>query len=205
MKALFQKHKICAILRNIPLEKTIDYVTAAFNGGIRLFEVAMNSPHAEKQIQILTDKFGDRALIGAGTVINKELCLRAKNAGAQFFLTPSVVIETLEFCAANQIKLLPGVLTPTDVSVCLNYGYKTFKLFPACDMPQNYIKSLLGPFDNTNYVAVGGVKLENASDYLKQGFIGVGIGGSLIPKEFIEKEEWEKASQLIRENIQKLS
>lgn len=71
----------------------------------------MNSPHAEKQIQILTDKFGDRALIGAGTVINKELCLRAKNAGAQFFLTPSVVIETLEFCAANQIKLLPGVLT----------------------------------------------------------------------------------------------
>ncbi len=205
MEQIFRKHKICAILRNIPLEKTIDYVTAAFKGGIRLFEVAMNSPHAEKQIQMLVERFGDKALIGAGTVINKELCLKAREAGAQFFLTPSVVIETLEFCASNNIKLLPGVLTPTDVSTCLSYGYSTLKLFPAGDMPKNYIKSLKGPFDNTNYVAVGGVRLDNISDYLSQGFIGVGIGSNLIPKDLVEREDWDKASLLIQETIKKIS
>lgn len=205
MEDLFRKHKICAILRNIPLEKTIDYATAAFNGGIRLFEVAMNSRNAEKQIQILVNKFGDSALIGAGTVINQELCHRAKEAGAQFFLTPSVVIDTLEFCSSNNIKLLPGVLTPTDISICLNYGYDTFKLFPVRDMPKNYINSLLGPFDNTKYVAVGGVNRNNISDYLNRGFIGAGIGGSLISKNLIDNEDWDKASLLIQETMENLS
>jgi len=205
MKEIFQKNKVCAIIRNVPPERTVDYVTAAYNGGIRLFEVAMNSPHAERQIQMLIEKFGDKAMIGAGTVINKELCIRAKEAGAQFFLTPSVVIETLEFCVSNNIKLVPGVFTPTDVSTCLNYGYNTLKLFPASDMPKNYIKSLSGPFDDTYYVAVGGVKLDNIADYLNQGFIGVGIGSNLIPKDLVDREEWDKASLLIREAIKKIS
>ena len=63
----------------------------------------------------------------------------------------------LEYCAKNDIALLPGVLTPTDVAVSLEYGFKTMKLFPAGSMPMSYLKDLKGPFDDTHYMAIGAV------------------------------------------------
>ena len=75
------------------------------------------------------------------------------------------------------MPILPGVFTATDVGICLEYGYDTMKLFPAGDMPLGYVKSLKGPFDGTDYVAVGGVNLENIKDFLAAGYI-VPEGGS---------------------------
>ena len=67
------------------------------------------------------------------------------------------------------------------------------KLFPAGSLPKDYIKSLKGPFDGTEYVAVGGVKLENAAGFIEKGFLGVGIGSGLISKEQMEKGNWGEA------------
>ena len=122
----------------------------------------------------------------------------AREAGAQFFLTPSATTGTMEFCRRYDIPLLPGVLTPTDVAVCLEYGYTIMKLFPAGDMPPSYIKSLKGPFDGTEYVAVGGVDAGNIKTFLDNGFIGVGIGSNLIPKEYVKNDAWDKASEYVK-------
>lgn len=200
MKTILENNRICAIMRNVPLRSTLNYVKSAYEGGISMFEVAMNSSEAVEQIEIMRDAFDGKIWVGAGTVINPERCQLARAAGAQFFLTPSVTISTLEFCRKYDIPLLPGVLTPTDVAVCLEYNYTIMKLFPAGDMPPSYIKSLKGPYDGTEYVAVGGVKPENISDFLKQGYIGVGIGSNLMPKEYLENEQWDKA----REYVEKL-
>ena len=193
--------KVCAIMRNVALEDTCDYAQAAFNGGVHMFEVAMNSKDGAKQIRMLRELFGDRAYVGAGTVINEERCVAAHKAGAQFFLTPSTSIVTLEYCKKHDIPILPGVLTPTDVAVCLEYGYTTMKLFPAGDMPMNYIKSLQGPFDGTEFVAVGGVTLQNTRDFMDHGFIGVGIGSNLMKKEYVKEHNWEAASKELGELI----
>lgn len=201
MEKILELNKICAIMRNVPLEKTVDYASAVYEGGIHMFEVAMNSQDGVKQIEMLRKKFGDSAYVGAGTVINRERCEAAKAAGAQFFLTPSTSIETLEFCRKHEIPLLPGVLTPTDVAICLEYGYPIMKLFPAGDMPASYIKSLKGPFDGTEYVAVGGVKTDNIKTFFDQGFIGVGIGSNLVPKEYAAGNEWDKATRFVREIV----
>lgn len=198
MRKILEHNKICAIMRNIPMEKTIPYAEAVYRGGIRLFEVAMNSDGGAKQIQLLRRHFGDKAYVGAGTVINLERCEAAKSAGAQFFLTPSASVVTLEYCRKNEIPLLPGVLTPTDVAVCLEYGYHVMKLFPAGDMPAGYIRSLKGPFDGTDYVAVGGVRADNIRSFFDHGFIGVGIGGNLVRKEYIAANEWDKATDFVR-------
>ena len=198
MRIILENNKICAIMRNVPLEKTISYAEAVYQGGIQMFEVAMNSGDGVKQIDMLRRHFGEKAYVGAGTVINIERCKDAKAAGAQFFLTPSVSVVTLEYCRKNEIPLLPGVLTPTDVAVCLEYGYSVLKLFPAGDMPMGYIKSLKGPFDGTDYVAVGGVKADNIRNFLDHGFIGVGIGSNLIPKEYAAADAWDKASDYVR-------
>lgn len=197
MQKIIEENKICAIMRNIPFKITLDYAKSVFDGGVRMFEIAMNSSDAVKQIELLRRQFGDQAYVGAGTVTTKERCMAAEAAGAQFFLTPSVVTETLEYCITHNIPLLPGVMTPTDVSVCLEYGYSTMKLFPAGDLPDQYIRSLQGPFGGTEYVAVGGVSPDNISKYLDRGFIGVGIGSNLIPKEYIEGNQWDKARMYI--------
>ena len=142
MREIITKNPICAILRHVEQAQLIPYAQAVYDGGVRMFEVALNSEGAYKQIEMLREHFGDTAYVGAGTVINQERCEKSMKAGAQFFLTPSTTISTLEFCAEHQIPLLPGVMTPTDVAICLSYGYTTMKLFPAGDLPMNYIKSL---------------------------------------------------------------
>ena len=110
---LVSKHPLLAILRNVPLEKTIDYAEAAVQGGAPFFEVALNSPHALEQITMMRTHFGDRCTVGAGTAITVERCKAALDAGAQFLLTPGTPLDVFSYCAENDIALLPGVLTPT--------------------------------------------------------------------------------------------
>lgn len=204
MKEILNDNPICAIMRNIPMQKAEEYAKAAYRGGVRMFEVAMNTPDGAEQISMLRKVFGDKAYIGAGTVINMERCKIAEAAGAQFFLTPNTAECTLDYCRDRNIPLLPGVFTPTDVGICIDYGYSVMKLFPAGDMPMSYIRSLKGPFDGTEYVAVGGVKLDNISDFIKAGFVGVGIGSNLIPKEMVESDDWETAEKYVKKYFEQL-
>lgn len=199
MEQIFKKHKVCAILRGLPEHECLFYARAAYQGGIRLFEVAMNSENPTRQIERLKKDLGKDALVGAGTVTTLERCRQAAAAGASFFLTPSVSTQVLEYCRSHDIKLLPGVMTPSDVSLCLEYGYRTMKLFPAGELPPSYVKSLKGPFDGTEYVAVGGVKRDNIRSFMENGFLGVGIGKGLIPEAYRKKGMWEEASVYIRE------
>lgn len=198
MYDIVAKYPLLAILRNVPLEKTIDYAEAAVKGGAPFFEVALNSPDALKQISILRDHFGSRCLIGAGTAITVELCKKALDAGAQFLLTPGTPISVYEYCAKNDVSLLPGVLTPSDVATSLEYGYKTMKLFPAGNMPMHYIKDLKGPLDTTNYVAIGGVSPDNIRSFFDAGYIAVGLASSLMPKDAVAAGDWDTCTTYVK-------
>lgn len=198
MREILQNNPICAIMRNVPMQKALSYAAAAYRGGVKMFEVAMNTEDGAKQIEMLRQEFGEEVYVGAGTVIDEERCRMAEEAGAQFFLTPNVAEVTLRYCKERDIPLLPGVFTPTDVGICLDYGYTVMKLFPAGDMPMSYIKSLKGPFDMTDYVAVGGVNLENIADFMKAGYIGVGIGSNLISKDMVKTDDWEAAASYVK-------
>lgn len=197
LESLFRAHKVCAILRGVPMETVMDYAGAAYDGGVRLFEVALNSPRALEQIAALGAAFGEEAYVGAGTVTTPELARQAAAAGARFLLSPSASPEVLDWCARAGLPILPGVMTPTDVDLCMRHGWSTLKLFPAGDLPAFYLRSLLGPFDSARFVAVGGINLENAGDFLARGFIGVGIGGGLIPRELAAAGAWARAAERI--------
>ncbi len=201
MYHIIKENPLISIIRKLPPEQTIDYAEAVYNGGIKAFEIACNSPGAMKQISMLRSHFGSTALIGAGTVTTIERAREAMDAGAQFLLSPSTNLSILEYAKQNNTPLLPGVMTPTDVDICYNAGYKVFKLFPAASLPLNYVHNLKGPFDDTEYVAVGGVTLSNLSQFFKSGFIGAGIGSNLIPKEYIEANNWVAAAQSVAEFV----
>lgn len=205
MKEIFRKNKILVIMRNVPLEKTIEYAQAVVDGGVNCFEVALNSKDALKQIYMLREHFGERALIGAGTAITVELAKNAIEAGAQFLLTPSTHEDVLAYCAKENILFLPGVLTPSDVATCLRYGFSTLKLFPAGSVQENYLKSLKGPFDETEYVAIGGVDTHNIQDFFKQGYLAVGLGSNLISKELVALDNWEEVKKTVAALVSKVN
>ncbi|MBO4734320.1 MAG: bifunctional 4-hydroxy-2-oxoglutarate aldolase/2-dehydro-3-deoxy-phosphogluconate aldolase [Clostridia bacterium] len=199
LREVISENPILAIMRNVPKEITLDYAKAIIEGGINFFEVALNSPDALEQISMLKRAYGDRAYIGAGTAITVERAKAATDAGAQFLLSPSTDIEVLEYCRDKKIPILPGALTPSEVTTCLSYGFDVIKLFPAGDMPLGYIKSLKGPLDNTDYVAIGGVNKDNIAEFFRRGYIGVGLGSSILPKEAVAKRDWKAASDYVRE------
>ena len=200
-----QEHPVLGILRNIPLDKTIDYADAAIRGGVSFFEVALNSPCALQQIEMLRDKFGDQCLVGAGTAITPELCQQAIAAGAQFLLTPGTPLDVLRYCRDHEIALLPGVLTPTDVAVSMEYGYHAMKLFPAGSMPLRYLKDLQGPFDKTQFMAIGGVNAENAADFLRAGYQSIGLTSALMPKAAVAAGDWQTCENQVRKIVEQVN
>lgn len=197
MRQTVRENPLLAIMRNVPMEQTYDYVRAIIEGGVRFFEVALNTPHALKQIALMKKDFGSEALIGAGTAITVERAKSALEAGAQFLLSPSADEQVLEYCEENAVPMLPGALTPSEVTACLRHGFSTIKLFPAGDMPQGYIKSLKSPLDGTEYVAIGGVGPKNLADFFRQGYLGVGLGSSIVPKDAAAKGDWAACSAYV--------
>ena len=197
MYEVFAQNPLLAILRNVPKEITLDYAGAILKGGVKVFEVALNSPDALEQITMLHKAYGGQCLIGAGTAITVERAQAALDAGAQFLLTPGTPLDVFAFCRDRNVMLLPGVLTPADVAVSLQYGFKTMKLFPAGDMPRSYVKDLKGPFDDTNYVAIGGVTPENIPEFRKAGCLGVGLASSLMPKDKAAARDWDACAEYV--------
>ncbi len=204
LEQTMREHPVLGILRNVPMEKTIDYADAAIRGGVSFFEVALNSPHALQQIEMLRSTFGAQCLVGAGTAITPELCRQAVAAGAQFLLTPGTPPDVLHYCREHEIALLPGVLTPTDVAVSLEYGCHAMKLFPAGSMPMRYIKDLQGPFDKTQFMAIGGVNAENAADFLRTGYLSVGLASALMPKAAVAAGDWQTCENQVRKIVEQV-
>ena len=197
MYEVFAQNPLLAILRNVPKEITLDYAGAIRNGGVKVFEVALNSPDALEQIAMLRKAYGGECLIGAGTAITVERCQAALDAGAQFLLTPGTPVDVLAFCRDHNVMLLPGVMTPTDVAVSLQYGFKTMKLFPAGDLPRSYVKDLKGPYDDTNYIAIGGVTPDNIPEFRAAGCLGVGLASSLMPKDKVKARDWDACAAYV--------
>ncbi len=204
MTDIFKDNRVCVIMRNLPTKDIKDFVKAVSEGGIKLFEVTMNTEDALQQIRLLRAEFGSEIFVGAGTVLNKKMCEMARDAGAQFFVTPSVNREVLEFCVERKISVLPGIYTASEAAVCLEYGIHRMKFFPAVGVSENYVKALQGPFQEAKFWAVGGVSLENLEDYMARGFQGAGLGSSFIGKELLEGGQWEKIREYVSKRMKEI-
>lgn len=198
MNEIVKDNPVIAILRNIPDEDYLTYARALYDGGIRAFEISYTTTNAGDQIRNIKKLLPHDASIGAGTILSLEMLKDAVQCGADFLLSPATDIDILKYCHNNKLALLPGVFSPSDIATCLKYNFNTLKLFPASELSPSYIKSLLGPYPNTEYVAVGGVSPDNATRYLTNGFIGVGIGGSLVNTNDLQNKNWETITQSIK-------
>lgn len=174
-------------------------------GGIGLMEVTYNqlAPETWKDtanaIEAIEKEFGDRLLVGAGTVITPEQVSMTYNAGGHYLVTPTTQPEIIRMGKALGLGLYPGAMTPSEILAAYEAGADAVKVFPVTSLGVSYIKAVRGPLSHIPLMAVGGVNEKNAADFMKAGCVGLGVGGNLVNKEWIQNGEWDKITALAKE------
>lgn len=174
------QHKIVAILRGVPPENVLQVATALYTGGVRVLEITLNSEKAFSQIEVLSQKMGDKMLIGAGTVLDVEGAKRAISAGAKFLIAPNVDIDVIKCTKDHGLVSIPGAYTATEVCLAHKTGGDIIKVFPIST--PDYLKNLSAPLNHIRMMPTGGVNVENIKQFKKAGAVAFGIGSSLVNK-----------------------
>ncbi len=202
-----KERKIVAIVRGLKPEFIVRLGHAFEEGGIGLMEVTYNqkAPETWKDtaaaIEAMEKEFGDRVLVGAGTVITPEQVSMTYNAGGHYLVTPTTQPEIIRMGKALGLGLYPGAFSPSEILEAWNAGADAVKVFPAGSLGPGYIKAIRAPLGHIPMMAVGGVNEKNAADYMKAGCVGLGVGGNLVNREWIENGEWAKVTALAKEFI----
>ena len=142
--------------------------------------------------------FGDRLLVGAGTVITPEQVRLTYEAGGRYLVTPTTQPEIIRMGKALGLGLFPGAFTATEILSAYEAGADAVKVFPASCVGPGYIKAIRGPLSHIPLMAVGGINEKNAAEYMKAGCVGLGVGGNLVNKDWIRNGEWDKIIALAR-------
>lgn len=177
-------------------------VEALVAGGIRTLEITMTVPDALGAIRAVADRFGDAVLLGAGTVTSRELAEGAVDAGAEFLVTPCLVPDVIAVARERGVAVLPGALTPTEVFTAWSLGGDIIKVFPASNLGgASYLKALKGPFPQIPLCPTGGVNLLTIADFVKAGAVAVGVGGELVSKAAIDKDDYAQITAAARQYV----
>ena len=199
-----EQRKIVAIVRGLEPDYLLRLGHALEEGGIGLMEVTYDQRAPEswaataKAIQAVEEEFGERLLVGAGTVITPEQVRLTYEAGGHYLVTPTTQPEIIRMGKDLGLGLFPGAFSATAILSADEAGADAVKVFPASCVGPGYIKAIRGPLSHIPLMAVGGINEKNAADYLKAGCVGLGVGGNLVNKEWIRNGEWEKITALAR-------
>jgi 2-dehydro-3-deoxyphosphogluconate aldolase/(4S)-4-hydroxy-2-oxoglutarate aldolase len=167
-------------------EEALALAWAIEAGGISAIEVTMTVPGAIKVIEILIREAGDRILIGAGTVLDPETARACMLAGAEFIVSPSLNLKTIEICHRYSVAIIPGALTPTEIVTAWEAGADVVKVFPCSAMGgAKYLKALKAPFPQIELIPTGGVSLSTAAEFLAAGAFALGVGADLVDAKAI--------------------
>ena len=183
---------IVPVVRTENEEGAIRAIDAIFRGGIRTAEITMTVPGAIRALEKVADKFGDQMLLGAGTVLDPETARACMLAGAEFFVTPSLNLKTIEMAKRYSKVITPGALTPTEVLAAWQAGADAVKIFPCSAVGgARYIKALRAPFPQIEMIPTGGVSVETIGDFLRAGACAAGVGAELIDNVNIREGHYE--------------
>jgi 2-dehydro-3-deoxyphosphogluconate aldolase/(4S)-4-hydroxy-2-oxoglutarate aldolase len=183
---------VVPVVRTSSAETAVRAIEAVYRGGIRAAEVTMTVPGAIRALEKLADEFGDKIILGAGTVLDPETARACMLAGAEFFVTPALNVKTIEIARRYSKAIMPGALTPTEVLAAWEAGADMVKVFPcgAVGGPK-YIRALKAPFPQIEMIPTGGVNLETTAEFLKAGASAVAVGAELIDAKTIEEGRYE--------------
>ncbi len=176
-----KQNKIIPVVVLNQLEDTLPRLQALLDGGIKVAEITFRTACAPEALSLAVKSF-PQMLIGAGTVINQEQCLKAIECGAKFVVSPGFSSEVARICREKDIPYIPGVVTPTEVMMAKTEGLSLLKFFPASSFGGiKTLKALSSAFPDVKFLPTGGIDDKNLAEYLSQKFV-VAIGGSWMMK-----------------------
>jgi 2-dehydro-3-deoxyphosphogluconate aldolase/(4S)-4-hydroxy-2-oxoglutarate aldolase len=194
---------IVPVVRTSSAESAVKAVEAIYEGGIRAAEITMTVPGAIRALEAVADRFGDKIVLGAGTVLDPESARVSMLAGAEFFVTPSLKLATIEMVKRYGKVIMPGALTPTEVLAAWEAGADIVKIFPCGNVGgPKYIRALKAPFPQIEMIPTGGVNLETAGEFLKAGACAVAVGAELVDAKTIKEGRYEIFTERARKFLE---
>lgn len=172
--------RVMAVLRSSDASGLPAVARALAAGGVTCLEVTLTTPGAFDALARIRDDLGPEAAVGAGTVLTSGQARDALAAGAGFLVSPVVDAELIRGVAKSGIPCYPGAWTPTEVYAAWQAGAAAVKLFPACTGGPAHLRQLRAPLPEIPLMAVGGVDIARARDYIAAGACAVGIGSPLL-------------------------
>lgn len=192
--SLVRSQRAIAVIRSPNLELGIQMAKAAAAGGMKLIEITWNSHQAAKLIHQLRAEL-PACMVGAGTVLTLDQWWEAIAAGSQFFFTPYLNPEMIQTAVEQQVPIVSGALSPTEIVTAWQAGASAVKVFPVAAMGgADYIRHLQGPLADIPLIPTGGVTIDNAKAFLQAGAFAVGLSGDLFPADAIANDDWAEVT-----------
>jgi 2-dehydro-3-deoxyphosphogalactonate aldolase len=180
LKTWLHRCPLIAILRGIRPEEAASICSVLEKVGIVIVEVPLNSPDALKSISNLSQVFGNRMLVGAGTLTEPQQVTEVAAAGGRLIVTPHAHIEIVRAAKAAGLFAVPGFFNPTEAFALLQAGADAIKLFPSEVLGVPMLKALQAVLpDSTIVIPVGGVTRETIAPWMTAGARGIGVGSSI--------------------------
>jgi 2-dehydro-3-deoxyphosphogluconate aldolase/(4S)-4-hydroxy-2-oxoglutarate aldolase len=171
--------------------------------GLTNLEITLTIPDGVGVIRALHERYGDKLLIGAGTVLDRKSAEACVAAGASFIVSPGLDLDTVAYCRQAGIVIFPGALTPTEIITAWKAGADMVKVFPASAMGgASYIKAIKAPLPQIQMVPTGGVSVETAPAFIKAGAAALGVGGDLVDLEALRSGRAEVIADKARRYIE---
>lgn len=187
-----EKGRIIAIIRGDFRGHEEALAGVLFGAGITAIEVALNSPGALDSIRLLARRWGERMVVGAGTVLRMEEVQAVADAGGRFIVSPNRKIGVIERSCQLGLVSIPGCFTPSEVVEALDAGADAAKIFPASILGAGFIRAIFGPLPDIRLVPTGGVRPENAGEYVAAGAWAIATGSDLVGSRPPADGNWEK-------------
>ncbi|MBN7274998.1 2-dehydro-3-deoxyphosphogluconate aldolase [Ligilactobacillus pobuzihii] len=193
--------KITVIMRGYTYEQAMLIIKILSNYNHKIgVEVTTNNPDYLKIIEDGNEQYGDQVYIGAGTVIKKEQAQDAINAGAQFMLGPEKFSDDIfDLAKKSGVITVPGAMTPSEVVDQFDRGADIVKIFPAITTGANYFKQIQGPLGKQKLMAVGGISIDNAREFIDKGASYLGIGSSFFNKSDVRNMDKEALTHSVED------
>jgi len=171
---------VVAVVRAESVEQALRISEACVEGGISAIEVTFTVNNADDVIRRLKEEFSKEELtVGAGTVLDSETARTAILSGAEYIVSPGFDIETAKLCNRYQVPYMAGCMTVTEIIRAMEAGVDIIKLFPGSAYGPDIVKAIKGPIPQAAIMPTGGVTIDNVNEWIKNGCVAIGVGGSL--------------------------
>ena len=189
---------LIAILRHTEASLAKDTAAALLEAGIDVVEVTLNTRGALEMLGAISRHFGERLVVGAGTVMSPEAADQAIAAGARLIVCPHLDEAIVHRAVERGVAVIPGGFTPTEIVRAWAAGASFVKVFPAGPVGPRYIRDVLAPLSHIPLVPTGGVSLENATEFIRAGSAALGLGSALVNPELVAAGRFAELTETAR-------